>query len=77
MTDELVLPVDVVLPRLHNNPDAGYSHACSVLPTALSTGRTLDASSIVFWKLVICATSIRVVRVVWPRPPSSTMVRSW
>ena len=44
MTDKLVLPVDVALPRLHNNPDAGYSHACGVLPTALSTARTLDAS---------------------------------
>ena len=44
MTDKLVLPVDMVLPRLHNNPDAGYSHACSVLPTALSTARTLDVS---------------------------------
>ena len=44
MTDKLVLPVDVVLPRLHNNPDAGYSHACGVLPAALSTARTLDAS---------------------------------
>ena len=43
-TASLVLPVDVVLPRLHNNPDAGYSHACGVLPTALSTARTLDAS---------------------------------
>ena len=77
MTDKLVLPVDVVLPRLHNNPDAGYSHACGALPTALSIARTLDASGIVFWKLVIGATSIRVVPVVWPRPPSSTMVRSW
>ena len=43
-TDKLLLPVDVVLPRLHNNPDAGYSHACGVLLTALSTARTLDAA---------------------------------
>ena len=77
MTDKLVLPMDVVLPRLHKNPDAGYSNACSVPLTALSTARTLDASRIVFWKLVIGATSIRVVPVVCPRPPSSTMVRSW
>ena len=44
MTDRLVLPVDLVLPRLHNNPNSGYSHACGVLLTALSTARTLDAS---------------------------------
>ena len=44
MTDKLVLLVDMVLPRLHNNPDAGYSHACGVLPTALSTAKTLDVS---------------------------------
>ena len=77
MTDQLVLPVDMVLPRLHNNPDAGDSPACGVLPTALSTARTLDVSGIVFWKLVIGATSIRVVPVVWPLPPSFMMVKSW
>ena len=42
MTDKPVVLVDMVLPRLHNNPDAGYSHACGVQPTALSTARTLD-----------------------------------
>ena len=44
VTDKLVSPVDMVLPRLQNNPDAGYSHACGVLPIALSTARTLDGS---------------------------------
>ena len=77
MTDKLVSPVDMVLPRLHNNPDAGYSQACGVLPTALPTARTLDISRIVFWKLVIGATSTRVLPVEWLLPPSFTMVKSW
>ena len=42
MTDKLVVPVDMVLPRLFNHPNAGYSHACGIQPTALSAARTSD-----------------------------------
>ena len=42
VTDKPVVLVDMALRRLHNNPDAGYSHACCVQPNALSTARTLD-----------------------------------
>ena len=44
MNDTLVVPVDMVLPRLINNPDAGYYHACRALRTAVSTAGTLDVS---------------------------------
>ena len=42
MTDKLVVLVDMVSPQRLNNPNTGYSHACGVQPTALSTARTLD-----------------------------------
>ena len=44
MTDKQEVPVDIVLPKLLNNPNAGYSHARGMQPTELSTARTLDIS---------------------------------
>ena len=42
MSDKPVVFVDMVLPRLQNNRNAGCCHACGVQPHAPATARTLN-----------------------------------